>query len=120
MPCRAREHIPAFLIIHEPDSTRIDDFKRLPIPIRHSADTVARHAGLFVDNGDATARNAVEERALPNVRAAHNGKDVVCRLHKTASAAFMPPVHLSELAMNPPAVISAPAAFLLASNYLRG
>jgi hypothetical protein len=37
----------------------------------------------------------------------------VCCLHKTKSAAFAPPPHLSELVAN------SPVAFLLASNYLR-
>jgi hypothetical protein len=48
-------------------------------------------------NGNAPPDDSVEERALPDVGPANDGKDVVRFFHETARAAFTPLCTIAEL-----------------------
>jgi hypothetical protein len=57
------------------EAAGVDQRELTPTPLRGRVDAIARRAGKILDDRDALADDAVEERRLPNVGPADNGND---------------------------------------------
>ena len=63
--------------VHHADAAGVDQLISLFVPPRFGRDAVARHTALLVDNGNAPAREPVEQRRFSDVRPAHDGDDTL-------------------------------------------
>ena len=65
------------------DAAGIDQGKLRSCPLDPAVDSIARDPRLIADNGAPFADQAVEQRGLPHVRAAHDGNEIChSRLHQ--------------------------------------
>ena len=73
---RLDDDIIGFFTAQQADATGVHQRKGSSVPFRFGNDSVARHARLIVDNGDAPSNNAIEQRGLADIGATDNGNQV--------------------------------------------
>src|SRR5260221_1913348 len=69
----ARNDVIRLLSAQQPDAPGIDQGKRASIPFGFGANSIPGYAGLVMNNGNAAAHHAIEQRGLTDVRATNNG-----------------------------------------------
>ena len=69
------DHVLALLAAEQADAARVHERERPAKPFGFGGDTVPRHAGLVMDDGDAAARDAVEKGGFADIRATDDGDE---------------------------------------------
>ena len=72
---RASDDVLGFLAAQQADAAGVHERERPAEPLDFGADAVARDTRLVVHDGDATARDAVEERGFADVRPTNNSNE---------------------------------------------